>query len=840
MDSHTWVLKYKDASSGNLLDPQKVVQGFHWAGNAPVLNALESFVVIPVNPSQTYWANVLALTRAQFYDSNNEPISEVGNGTPIASVTSPAGAATARISFLSSFDPEAFSIVEGSSVFEAFYVSRQVYPVYGKMSRRFKMQGGEQYYTEELDGQMALVREDFDYLMGVPKTDTLYMVGQTDAGEIRGHFVFTDAEIDEDGRKATFRLTADDAYEDIEGAMEKVHNLIDIGATLEELDMRRRSIVQVYIAGDSVVTNILMGSYWEQKIQIEPEFDDATLKNTYYFANPLNLRNIPASYAPSLSTDVTGDYDANRENVPKGYKLVEDAVFKQGYIQRTWYIVPIAAVEGAGWQFSALYQTVPSRYSRASLNVALFTGVNGETGEFYFAEYRIYVRHYTGKVEIDGIETYKIPASDIVTRNDNYTHVLGYNLDNFLVYDEFQVQPNGFGRVPEGAPDAGKYYKELGFSPASGLSNPTPVSSTNWKAVSLWYYDDATTKYNNTIDGDDITIRDTMTLDSTIQALLVANGVNLVFVADPACSEFLYNTTNPLGAFTYLDFDQAGLVGTTDGNLEWLLTPKSNAILGNYDEPASIAEISLSAVLKMLRACFNLYWHIEGSKLRIEHIKWYQNGGTYTGTNVGADLTTSVQPMNGKSWDFAQGKWSYDKADMFDRIEFHWMDVVGAGFEGLPVDIVGGFVSKGNVDDRTASLFTTDVDFMGANQSEVAKTGFCMFGAVIHDGRYRVPFVEVFTATKELVLQNGFMSFEYLRKYALFALPSDEIVVGGEGQTVLGNISRYRRQEAVYPSQGASLYALVKTSLGEGKLDSLEIDLSSNMAKANIMHNTNI
>ena len=60
---------------------------------------------------------------------------------------------------------------------------------------------------------------------------------------------------------------------------------------------------------------------------------------------------------------------------------------------------------------------------------------------------------------------------------------------------------------------------------------------------------------------------------------------------------------------------------------------------------------------------------IEGNKLRIEHIYWFMNGGSYADSPlVGRDLTTERMMRNGKQLDYAQGIYSYDKPETIRTI----------------------------------------------------------------------------------------------------------------------------------------------------------------------------
>ena len=97
---------------------------------------------------------------------------------------------------------------------------------------------------------------------------------------------------------------------------------------------------------------------------------------------------------------------------------------------------------------------------------------------------------------------------------------------------------------------------------------------------------------------------------------------------DENYSMFLNDSVNPI----------------TGQKFKVLITPKSNLVKGDYDTPAKKAPVKLKELLDMLRDIFQCYWFIDYDgvdyKLRIEHVSFFKNGGSYGGSpTVGTDLT---------------------------------------------------------------------------------------------------------------------------------------------------------------------------------------------------------
>lgn len=842
---YKWTLKHRDVNGSNLLNPYKFVQGFYWFVDDEV-NA-DTFAYsekIRVNPNAVYQGNNGVDTNVfryvDFYDFNKVYVSTLSGWRDNFTVPSGSYYVIVSIGSLESgTDPENVSLSLGlGSNYEPYFESREVYPIYKKLSRGYKLESGKQFYRDKLSGNLKLIREDFDYINALPFETEFKLEVEDLRGfqkNYRGLFYKTDCKWDEDDRKVELKMEPDDEYVDILAGLDNTYNLIDLAPELDEVEIRRRPLIQVYIPGDTVVTNILGGTYWEQEIQTDPIFDHNALVNDFYFANPKNVRIVPSAYASGLSIDITGEYDDNRESANGLYRIDTDTdTAFPGFTRERYRVVRIS--DGV-----TLYQTGYTDWRQTGINLLEFEGINGETGKFYFTEYRIYVRYYTDLLDVRGTSTYAVPDEDIVANNRNYRRVIGYNIDDFYVYDQTVGFPTKYGKLPNGTPDAGKYYKEFLVSVSTGLSNPIPVSASNWKAVSLWFFNTLNIRYTEFIDGQDFTLRDGFALSSVIDVLLREMGSSLRHKEDEAYSEFLYSNTNPLGGFTYLDFDGGTLSNSYSGNIRHFITPKSNIIAGEYDQPAQKAEASLTQMLNFLRDCYRVFWHVENGKLRLEHITWYQKGGTYGSPILGSDLTQIVQPKNGKTWDLYQSKYEYDKEQMPERFEFGWMDDVSPPFDGNAIEIVSNYVQRGRVEDLNVNGITSDIDFIMGNPQDISKSGFCVIATVEVNGVNKVPYIEKDIGyNQEVVLQNGFLSFSYLHpKFHIYDLPSDNVKINGDEVNLFQNNNRQKKQEVIFPAQqNINPYNLIRTNLGDGIVDELKIDFSSRIVKATIKHDT--
>lgn len=848
---YKFILKHRVSTGKNLIDPYKIRQGY-LPDAAITLSGYDHTEKIPVSTGVYTYSEkgTIAYTtrHATFFDYWGQVVDDdVSFNTEL---TIPSGVSSIKLAFqanengLETVDA-CFARLSGTP-YEPYYTSREVYPIYKSLKLEYAKASTGEYYRRKLKGNLTLQKDDYNYIDNLAFDTEMFLEiddSQNILEKYIGYFFKTDCKFNADDLTVQVRTKVLDDYEKVLGGLQKTYNLLELTPEIQAVQVNRRPIIQVYIPGDNVITNILGGTHWEQELQIDPLFDHNTLVNTYKFYNTDNIRVIPASAAQGLSTDVTGTYDDNRLNTNGLYRLIEEANTIWANITRYRYKIQRVSDD------VILYETGFTNWRETGVNLLPFNGVNGETGSFYFVEYRIYTRYYTDLLTIErtsgNTNTYGIPDNDIVSNNSNYKRVIGYNLgtNRFAIYDEFLTVPTKYGRVPDDAPDGGKYYRGLQLAPSTGIDRePIPVSSSNWRAVSLWFLTDDSVQFTEYGDGLAFTLRDAFPLSSAIQKLLSEMGTNVSFYPDADHSEFFYAATNPLGGFNYMGTYSIFNNPTYIGNLDYFITPKSNLINANYDQPARKADVSLQVILKMLADTFKVHWHIDNGRLRLEHISWYQKGGTYSFTPiVGTDLTTLQNIKNNKGWDFAQNKFEYDKESMPERFEYGWMDDVSPIFQGSAIDIISNFTQEGKIEDSNVGGFTTDVDYVQSNPQDISKDGFVLLGAVNESGTYKVPYMRWYNPNgKQYMMQNGFLSYSYIHgKYHTSDLPSDRVKINGQEVTLFNNITKQKKQQVKFPlSTLFNPYQLITSGVGNGKIEKLTVDLESNMVDGTLKHDT--
>ena len=375
--------------------------------------------------------------------------------------------------------------------------------------------------------------------------------------------------------------------------------------------------------------------------------------------------------------------------------------------------------------------------------------------------------------------------------------------------------------TPWGRNDEGKYY----VAPQVVGTRFQPIARTLWGNASLWVavpsYSDSESLIKT------FTLRDAYSLTTTIKALLAKVDSTLTFDATAEYSQFLYGLTNPVKPSV-----QRGTL---------FITQKTNLLRGEYSQPAMNAPITLGTVLAMLKNVYGLYWFIEGNKLRIEHISFFKNGGTYSGSRaVGADLTNMINPRSGRAWSYMTGEWQYSKSDMAERYEYAWMDEATDVFRGQPIEVVGTFVERGKIEEVNISGFNADIDYILLNPSNVSEDGFALMAAVSSGGVMTLPMVNISAGGQQYVVQNGYLAMVALQpNYLTYNMPSWSLKVNGTDATADGIMLGRTQQVKVPCGTGEiDIMKLVRTTIGDGEVQKMTMQLLSRIAKVTLGYPT--
>ena len=804
--------------------------------------------------------------------------------------------------------------------------TQRAYPRYKEdIAKEYNREQNEQFYRATLEGKLTFQRDDYAFIVAqafdtqfILEVFISYDAGQTWASYWMGNFWKTDCDFDEDSQTVVVQPTVKDQYTDVLAGIEKEFNLIDLAPEMAIIKADKRPMVQVYIPGNSTIGCFLAGMSWEQ--ECEPVTDGNTLVNTYYFAlsKGFTYIRISGQMTPQLPSDVSGAVNG------QSGKYFNFTVGDFQYVRTPDTNFDIISVyntnTGAWWRNERVNRNLTGNYTVGVYPVSGTGAIGDVTLDIETID--VYCRYVLDVETIGGQNTNLIPDDDIVENNRNYKRVIGYEFPDCVFFStSLSSTPTKWGMY-----QPGEYYQKPAMEYYYGEF--FPVSRREWIRVSVWFAFYAFDQQIEETGRKAYIIKNNYPIWSVISVLLGQIAPGITHRATTEYSEFLYDSADPVAYCAQKLF----------------LTPKSNILTANYDQPAQKAPITLRKVLDMLRDCFRLYWFIDDqNRFRIEHITWFMKGGSYSSSaNIAHDLTKEIVLRNGKPWAFARSQYKFDKPAMAERYEFGWMDEVTYLFEGFPIDVTSKYVTPGNIQQTKVDQFTSDIDYMLLNPGACSKDGFALLGATqtnyimpesspttFNAGSYRdvsvtgwktgetiqivcnlfsqpanrpvvlsfydanstlisiigqvltgsntaytisavvpegatkirfttnnvtgsvgvlmkavysefaIPYGSVTTEHSTHELQNFFCSFVFLENnYYVFDMPAPHYRINGTDMTALG-IKKLKTQGIRFPLlYDIDLNQLIKTTLGNGVIDKLSINLSSRNANATLKYDT--
>ena len=718
-----------------------------------------------------------------------------------------------------------------------------------------------------------------------------------------GEFTKTDCDFDEDKETIEVTPKPFDKYKQVVDSMNKEFNLIDLSPDVVPVNATIQPMIQVYSMFSNVVTNILSGVQFEQPIALTNEFiSNLVIFYKFTLSQDLYFISGDASFLdPDVSgnyesvsgvVDIITSIDNQFEFVTAGgvgaeaksnfvvpaSTLTDDdflsiwsvggnqfeyigTLVSNNIVELTFRAIGSDSAPASGtlthvsgatntadlvytnydntfdrWRWVLYWKNPPvpiaPRYifaakmmegfiSNESLRNLLFTSLLNSTGSFIFFREQIFTRILTNNDTFNGLATFDIPEEDIVASHGRYSKVIGIDLPFFQAYDGHQTTFEKYGKFIDSSPVYSNEYFTKPTGAATGQQIPFIVSS--WTGCSFWFLLTPSIQAILESENEEYVLNDCYKLSSVIQAFLRAIDPDLTHEEDSDHSEFLYSANAIRGSVKVP-----------------AITPKSNAIVGNYDKPARKAKIRFADVIELLRNFYQAYFYITtNDEFRIEHVDFFDRGLTYSGENVNADLTSLLEPKTKKAWSYKTKKYTFDKSVLPEQISFSWMDETSIPFDGVPIKMLSPYAEKGNLDERQMTVFTSDIDFIHSQSSSVSSDGFAFFEAVEVDNVLELPFVELTVDGDVFNLQNGYASMFFAASvYWLFDLPAIDVNLNYEDTTAT-TVKKTKIQELDLPSvEDQDPMKLFVSSLGTGSISKMSINLSSGSVKITLKHVT--
>ena len=709
------------------------------------------------------------------------------------------------------------------------------------LSKVYAYEQEHKFMRATLSDSLVFIDDDYDWIMSQSFETKLLLTIQVDwdgdgtfADYWKGSFHQTDCTINTDDKSVKVKPNVEDRYNKILAGLEKEYNIIKLTPANQPVSMKRRPLFQIYTIGEDVVNCFLGGMAWEQEVA-DDSLTESQLEDDMHFGHIADFIQVSFTDPPEGLTngffgtwdhgDRRGEWDDfNSEDGVYRMTYFQTATYNEGAEQNVWHCengLRIYAIGGNTvlWEFSQSADRESIYFNEIPATFTM-TGSGGADLSAAWSGAPVFGRWLLGQ-ELEN--SYKIPTSDLVPNNRNYRYCYPWIASGVITMTtRSSATPTQYGIRTDG-----RYYLPPTFTYDEQLLIRAvyPVSRSAWGMASIWLIWWDSMAFNEESMRTDMTLRDAYTLEAVISVLLGEIDPTITFQATSAYSQFLYGT-NPLI--------------TSFGRL--VLTPKSNLLVAEYTQPAQKAPVTLGEVLSMLKNLLGLYWYVDDSKrLRIEHIRFFKNGMSYSGTpSVGWDVTQMFNSRNGHSWALGTGTYQFDKMEMPERYEYTWMDNVADPFKGDPIEVLSTFVQEGNIEEITIAKFNADVDYIMLNPSDVSEDGFALMCCTVTGNVFHVPFQTQTYDGKKLTIQNFKLAMINVQPAFLISdMPAWSIKVNGSNTTALG-IQRKKKQQLNVPigNTDGTLTQLVKTTIGDGEVEQLTINLSSRMAKMQLRYDT--
>lgn len=726
-----------------------------------------------------------------------------------------------------------------------------VRPHYKTLNKKYAKETGQEFFRITLDGKITLVGEDYEKVGNADIESMLLFIitkyNKTTGiweGYYNSEFSKTDCKLDRSKKICELKTNPLDAYTNIINKYDNTYDIIKLAPALRQVNLWKRSLMQIYISGYNTITNLFGGTYWESDVN-EAISDRDDLINKYYFSyigsgNEIEVSGADISAVNGLYAGTTAGMTTTWSNQDLSYTIYTETHTGMSNFDRD--IILRRNSDNTILYRSSTYYIFGAQIT-GSLEVVLPTdaniemvNVNNANDKFSLSNIFLYMIYQRLLCDVDQVEdsegiksTYDLPYDDFATTDRNYKKCIGLKGGTFISTARTTDEPTKFGMN-----DYGKYFTDKFMPPSSGLGRPIPICRSTWANTSLWYI------YSSTYNTWESTLRKKFVLKNAYSIADVIKA--LLKKIDPAIS---HEATSEYSQFLYAD--SCPII--VPQRFYVYITPKSNILKGEYDQAAQRAEITFENVMKMLRDCFRCYWYIEDNKLKIEHIRFFMNGGSYTANSATQlDFTKLIDQFNKKSTDYFQSEIEYNKDDLAARYEFSWMDDVTDLFGGLTLDIKSNYIQKDNTEDISITSFSSDVDYMLFSPSSFSEDGFALLCPIEKsDGSLEVPVSSNISLIDEngnsykAIAQNWYASWTFLvSTFYAYDMPAENAECNILSEFWVNDIKRCMEHTIEAPIENdLDELRLIKTNIGNGRIDEYSVNMDTRLAKIKLIYKPN-
>ena len=716
------------------------------------------------------------------------------------------------------------------------YTQNDVHPVFGDdIKINISREENQIFKREKIEGTFKFVGNEFDliYQCSIFTKFTLEIYRE-DVFVGSAGFIRTDCEFNLDDKICSVKLTTKDIYEKILNGYENKYNLVKLAPQRESVTMTKRAVLQFYVRGEKVVTNVVGGVHYEQSCK--EVYDADKLKDIYHFGGylPLSYIDIKKIIDVTAPADILGRYFIDT-SIVSGRSII----YINGNNSR--YRIQITYL-GTEWRLILIDSTPDKALAGASIpsmqigsqditfEKAGSSGGNYASGTFN-SDGDLYCRVLLPKHFDNSYE--RNMADDITDYDSNYPYVGSVSLDKFAPKMKMVVDKSN-APTEWGIDSEGKYfvYPTLTADQQKNGSSPIPIGQSHWERMSSWLLSDD--DVNNLVDDFDDTfvLKDSYPIWSAIAVLLKEIDDTITFEGTQDYSMFLYlSGTNPY-IYSY-DFPSH--------RNALHITPISNIKKTFYEQAAQRGEISLKQILDMLRNVYNCYWFIDSdNRLRIEHIVYFKNGNSYTSEKPtpSIDVTIKKNLPTGESWGFAQNTVEYETDKCPARYEFKWGDKCTYPFVGEPIDVKDIYLDASRKESVGIENFLADIDYIVSNPSGVSDDLFAVFEVNKLTKKVDILDVRLNDASPKYKVQNPYLSMIVAERFYYPFDLSGWKAYAGKYELDVYKTKGIKKQTLSCPLSLAEMRSIgiIRTEVGNGTIDKLEAEINTLYAKNTIYY----
>lgn len=769
------------------------------------------------------------------------------------------------------------------------YGSRQsVEPIYkDDLGISYEVEGKNRFLRRMLSGSVTFVGADFDKIMAYDWQLTMRLVLQKNinggafSDYWEGEFKRTDCAVTYDDKKIVVTPKAHDMYSAILDKYENEYNLIDLAPEIDRVIYQQRPVLQLYTWATGEVQNVIGNIAFRAECN-DPDSESDLTGSTRRFAQIAATKEIQITNGTISSVNHT--YSGNvpfSEVRPMGDE--EHSYIFKSTDSEDYFVFRLKQGTSAGsynyyydfynaagllvWSVS--YTSVGWNISRNLVYIALdstttLSGGNNSASLKCSQIAHTYGRYLTAKA-YNGDNTPKVstndPFVDISTNNYPYIYTPSATRPMSSTPSEVEViasaivatsryskTPTKYGRVEQSVENiintaAGTTGQKYYYLPPNDSGYFKPIMESKWGGLSYWL--DASVDMESSLATplqNPVVLNDAFPLWSCIDVLAKQIDPRLSFKNNDTYSHFLYDTTPVWGG------------DTTNPFTHLCITQITNVSRGEYTQAAQKGEACLKWFFDLLKNVFNCYWWVDADyKIHIEHISYFENGGTYTPSTepqaIGKDLTALYNTRNSLKWTFGLGECTYEENDAAARYEFEW--AIGATdlFNGNAIEVLRAGIDRKKKEEVSVSHFVADIDYVIAAPSEFSNDAWLFFATIyvpnstpdratrfvlVPFGRYKQPDGTRYTFRA----QNGCLAFAWLQpRFWTWGMSGSPVSCNGLN-VAAASIERMITQKVVVPYEDEEMETnkLIRTSVGDGQIKRAVFELSSRCAQITLKY----